>query len=66
MDETTNARYDSCITAMVTLNSEDSIIVTRSGSFYNPTNLIMSGYRSWSEKIATMLLFDYEAYKENL
>lgn len=61
-----NARYDTCITAMVTLNSADSIIVTSSGSFYNPTNLIMSGYWSWSEKIATMLPFDYEAYKENL
>lgn len=61
-----NAAYDSCITAMVTLNSADSIIVTNAGSFYNPTNLIMSGYWSWSEKIATMLPFDYEAYKENL
>jgi hypothetical protein len=52
--------YDSCITSMVTLNSEDSIIVTKSGSYFNPTNLIMSGYWSWSEKIATMLPFDYE------
>jgi len=45
---------------MVTLNSADSIIVTNSGSYYNPTNLIMSGYWSWSEKIATMLPFDYK------
>lgn len=55
-----NTAYDSCITAMVTLNSADSIIVTNSGSYYNPTNLIMSGYWSWSEKIATMLPFNYK------
>lgn len=61
-----NARYDSCITAIVTLNSTDSLIITNPGSFYNPTNLIMSGYWSWSEKIAAMLPFDYEAYKEKL
>lgn len=60
------ARRDSCITALVTLNSADSIIVTSSGGFYNPTNLIMSGYWSWSEKIATMLPFDYECKEENL
>ncbi len=54
-----NKAYDSCITALVTLNSADPIIVTNSGSFYNPANLIMSGYWSWSEKIATMLPFDY-------
>ncbi len=61
-----NARHDSCITALVTLNSADSIIVTNSGSFYNPTNLIMSGYWGWSEKIATMLPFDYDADEESL
>lgn len=59
-----NTAYDSCVTAMITLNSSDSIIVTNSGSFYNPTNLIMTGYWSWSEKIATMLPFDYKASKE--
>lgn len=61
-----NRAYDSCITALITLNSADSIIVTNSGSFYNPTNLIMSGYWGWSEKIATMLPFDYEFNEENL
>lgn len=58
--------HDTCITALLTLNSADSLIITNSGSFYNPTNLVMSGYWGWSEKIATMLPFDFEADKEHL
>lgn len=56
-----NTAPDSCITSTVTLNNEEPIIVTNSGGYYNPADLIISGYWSWSEKIATMLPFDYKS-----
>ena len=34
--------------------------IQANGSYYYPTDLFSSGYWAWSEKIATMLPFDYE------
>ncbi|HEU4470258.1 MAG TPA: carboxypeptidase-like regulatory domain-containing protein [Flavisolibacter sp.] len=36
------------------------VFVEASGSYYSPTDLIILGYWSWSEKMATMLPFDYQ------
>ena len=37
------------------------IEIEANGSYYNPADLMSMGYWAWSEKIANMLPFDFEA-----
>ena len=39
--------------------SENSIKIFENGSYYDGTNLINSGYWSWSEKVSNLLPLDY-------
>lgn len=40
------------------------IEIEANGSYYNPADLMSMGYWAWSEKIANMLPFDFEAGKK--
>jgi hypothetical protein len=46
--------------SQVTLINNKPIEVQANGSYYMPTDLFSLGYWAWSEKIATMLPFDYK------
>jgi len=50
---------DPYITSAISLINNLPVKIQSNGSYYNPTDLISTGYWSWSEKIATMLPFDY-------
>ena len=45
--------------SQLTLMNNTDIQVQSNGSYYNPVDLLSMGYWAWSEKIATMLPFDY-------
>ncbi|HEY0068245.1 MAG TPA: carboxypeptidase-like regulatory domain-containing protein [Flavisolibacter sp.] len=45
------------------LLSEAPVEVHANGNYFDPANLLASGFWSWSEKIATMLPFDYKPKK---
>jgi hypothetical protein len=47
-------------TSQITLINESAIEVFSNGVYYNPVNMINSGYWGWSEKISTMLPFNYK------
>lgn len=56
------AQFPKSSTAMLSylsLAHDVPIAVQASGNFYNPADLLMEGYWAWSEKMATMLPFDY-------
>ncbi len=44
----------------VQLLNDEVVAIQSNGMFYNPVDLISSGYWAWSEKMATMLPFDYK------
>jgi hypothetical protein len=44
----------------ITLINQRPIAIMSNGSFFLPNDLLSSGYWAWSEKIATMLPFDYK------
>jgi hypothetical protein len=46
------------------LLSEIPLQVQSNGSYYDPGNMVSSGYWGWWEKIATMLPFDYKPVKK--
>jgi hypothetical protein len=46
--------------SQITLVNQEPIEIQANGSYYQPTNLLSLGYWGWSEKIATMLPFDYQ------
>jgi len=43
----------------ITLMKKIPLLVYPNGTYYEPTNLLLSGYWSWSEKIGYLLPFDY-------
>lgn len=47
-------------TSQITLLSEPVVEVYSNGVYYNPVNIINSGYWGWSEKIASMIPFNYK------
>jgi len=49
--------------SMITLVNGRPIEIEANGSYYHPMDLLNMGYWSWSEKIATMLPFDYKPSK---
>jgi hypothetical protein len=56
-------RYPSGAQAMLSylqLLNGQTIAIQSNGLFYNPVDVISSGYWAWSEKIATMLPFDFK------
>lgn len=53
-------RMKGCISQLVLVNGTP-VEVEANGSFFMPTDLMIYGYWAWSEKIATMLPFDYKA-----
>lgn len=46
--------------SQILLLSETPVEVHANGNYFDPANLLASGFWSWSEKIATMLPFDYK------
>jgi hypothetical protein len=47
----------------ITLINERAVEVQANGSYFNPFDLMSSGYWAWSEKVATLLPFDYRLSK---
>ncbi len=50
--------------SQLTLINKREVEVLANGSFYSPVDLMSQGYWAWSEKMATMLPFDYVPQKE--
>lgn len=46
--------------SLLTLPNDEAVEVYSNGNYFNPRNLLRSGYWSWSEKISTLLPLDYE------
>ena len=44
----------------ITLINGEPIEIQANGNYFHPINLMSTGYWAWSEKIATMLPFDYK------
>lgn len=53
-------RTDSCITSLLDDLPEGITQIHKDGSFYPFTNIIQEKYWAWSEKISSLLPFDYE------
>lgn len=45
----------------IKLMTNEPLRVNSNGAFYNPVNLVTSGYWSWSEKMSNMLPFDFKS-----
>jgi hypothetical protein len=45
--------------SQIVLINQKPVEIEANGSYYNPVDLMSTGYWAWSEKIATMLPFDY-------
>lgn len=50
--------------SQMTLINNRPIEIQANGSYYNPVDLLNSGYWGWSEKIAMMLPFDYKVKEQ--
>jgi hypothetical protein len=50
---------DSCITGIMHLDKYEPVTIFPAGNYSDPTNLIISGYWSWREKMATLLPLDF-------
>jgi hypothetical protein len=58
--------YPKSSTAMmsqIVLINQKPVAIEVNGSYFNPVDLMSTGYWAWSEKIATMLPFDYVPLK---
>ncbi len=49
----------SAMTSQVKLLSDEPLLISSNGSYHSPRNLLNLGFWSWSEKVSTMLPFDY-------
>jgi len=47
--------------SQITLLNNQDLEIQSNGIYYNPIDLLSQGYWAWSEKIATLLPFDYAA-----
>jgi hypothetical protein len=56
-------RNGSAMVSQIVLVTEKHIEIEANGSYYDPTNLLSTGYWAWSEKIASLLPFDYKPPK---
>jgi hypothetical protein len=53
-------RSGTAIASQLSLPDQKPIEIEVNGNFYDPIDLVSSGYWAWSERIATMLPFDYK------
>jgi hypothetical protein len=49
----------SAMASQITLLNKRPVAIQANGSFFEPADLLSMGYWGWSEKIATMLPFDF-------
>lgn len=49
--------------SQITLTTGNPVQIEANGSYFDPTNLLSTGYWAWSEKIANMLPFNYKPSK---
>jgi hypothetical protein len=49
--------------SQITLTTGNPVEIEANGSYFDPTNLLSTGYWAWSEKIANMLPFNYKPSK---
>lgn len=56
-------KSDATMMSEITLINGKPIEVLANGSFFNPEDLLSSGYLGWWEKMSTMLPFDYQPQK---
>ncbi|HWI92113.1 MAG TPA: carboxypeptidase-like regulatory domain-containing protein [Flavisolibacter sp.] len=49
--------------SQITLTTGNPVEIEANGSYFDPINLLSTGYWAWSEKIANMLPFDYKPSK---
>jgi hypothetical protein len=54
-----NPRNGTSIMSQVTLINKQPVAIQANGNFYDSADLLSYGYWAWSEKISTMLPFDY-------
>ena len=54
------ARNGTAMMSQIVLISGKPIEIESNGSYYDPADLLTTGYWAWSEKIAMMLPFDYK------
>ena len=47
------------MTSEITLINGKPLEILANGSYYNPVDLMSTGYWAWSEKVGSMLPFDY-------
>ena len=57
-------RNSTAMMSQLLLTNGVPVEVQASGSYFNPADLMLLGYWSWSEKIADMLPFNYQPPKE--
>ena len=46
--------------SQISLQNNRPVVIELNGSYYDPADLVSLGYWAWSEKMATMLPFDYQ------
>jgi hypothetical protein len=49
--------------SQITLTTGNPVEIEANGSYFDPINLLSTGYWAWSEKIANMLPFNYKPSK---
>ncbi|PZP51897.1 MAG: hypothetical protein DI598_02070 [Pseudopedobacter saltans] len=59
-----NINGDSCITAVISFLDDKKLSFYSNGAYFPPTNLLTEQYWSWSDKISSMLPFDYKKLKD--
>jgi hypothetical protein len=55
-----NVNNGTAMASQITLLNGEPIEILATGAYYNPAELLTVGYWAWSEKMATMLPFDYK------
>lgn len=54
----------SAMMSQIVLTTGKPIEIESNGSYYDPTNIMSTGFWAWSEKISNMLPFDYKPSKQ--
>lgn len=57
-------RSSTAMMSQIILINETPIQIEADGSYYNPVDLMSSGYWAWSEKVANTVPFDYKTPKQ--
>jgi hypothetical protein len=58
-------KSDDAIRSEITLINNRPVEIQANGSYYNPEDLLSSGYWGWWEKLGTMLPFDFKPMPTN-